>query len=148
MTRVCMELNSLGLITTVQPAATAEASFEANEKRICVPRGNQTGHPDRFHVTVVFSNRGSREFLKRRFGCLERVDAGPHDQSGELYDYHRIPQPSRPLDHQLAPRRPHARRRKIAARSSLLIGCTGECALCRCDGAPRVFLVAQRHAAD
>src|SRR5260221_11551844 len=86
-TRVCSELNSLGLITTVQPAATAEASFRQMNNAFAFHAVIKPATPSGSRVTVVFPPGASqRQFMERLFRGQKGVDPRLDDESGELDD--------------------------------------------------------------
>ncbi len=75
--RVCSELNSLGLITTVQPAATAEASLRQMNSAFAFHAVIRPATPTGSKVTVVLSQLSCQwQFLECLFGGRKRVDAG------------------------------------------------------------------------
>src|SRR6266481_6486501 len=83
-TRVCSELNSLGLITTVQPAAMAEASLRQMNNAFAFHAGDQTGNAYRLQRDRRFVPMARpRHFLNRLFSGEKRVDARFHDEFGE-----------------------------------------------------------------
>ena len=84
---VCSELSSLGLMTTVQPAATAEASLRQMNSAFAFHAVIRPATPTGSRVTRrLVPAACQRHLLERLFGGRERVDAGLHDEPGELDD--------------------------------------------------------------
>src|SRR5260370_15475942 len=82
ITCVCSELNSLGLRTTVQPAATADASLRQIKSAFAFHAVNQAGHADRLQgdrrLAPAFGHRQLLESpLSRQKGTHSRLHDGP-----------------------------------------------------------------------